>query len=183
MTTLNTVDNHQLNSKMIALLEKFNSVEHYANGLRIFAQKQEVFEPIWTAYVEMLEHGKLDRELKELIRAKIAENNECSPYAEKRKKIKPPILLKEITETMKGKLDEVGSYETSTIFSCREKLAIKFAEKLGVEPESLDDKFFFELRKEFTDPEIVELGHVSAVGIGFERFLAVWTPRICDISP
>lgn len=182
MTILNTVEDSQLSPSMRALVEKFSSVEHYANGLRIFGQKQDVFEPIWTAYVQMLENGKLDRELKELIRAKIAANNECSPYAEKTEKRETPILLEEVSEIMKRKIEEVGSYETSTIFSRREKLAIKFAEKLGVEPESLDDQFFLALRTEFTDPEIVELGHISAVGIGFERFMSVWKPKVCEIS-
>ena len=67
------------------------------------------------------------------------------------------------------------------VLTRREKLALKFAEKLGIEPEGLDDDFFTLLRQEFTDPEIVELAHIIAMGIGFERFLAVWAPRMCAL--
>ena len=79
------------------------------------------------------------------------------------------------------KIAATTSYEVSDILDRREKLALKFAEKLGIEPEGLDDEFFDLLRDEFTDPEIVELAHVIAVGIGFERFLAVWEPRVCAV--
>ena len=182
MTILNTVNESELSSPMKALIEKFSSAKHYANGLKIFSHKQEVFEPIWTAYMQMLETGKLDRELKQLIRAKIAQNNDCSPYSEKTGNPDFPILLEELNESTKKKLKEVSCYEISVVLSRREKLALKFAEKLGVEPESLDDHFFESLREEFSDPEIVELGHVTAVGIGFERFLSVWEPRVCELQ-
>jgi alkylhydroperoxidase family enzyme len=79
------------------------------------------------------------------------------------------------------KILATSSYEVSNVLDRREKLALKFAEKLGIEPEGLDDEFFDLLRQEFTDPEIVELAHVIAVGIGFERFLAVWKSRACAI--
>ena len=63
----------------------------------------------------------------------------------------------------------------------REKLALKFADKLGGDPQALDEQFFDLLRQEFTEPEIVELAHVIAMGVGFERFIAVWAPRVCAL--
>jgi hypothetical protein len=37
------------------------------------------------------------------------------------------------------------------------------------------------MREEFSDPEIVEMAHIAAMGVGFERCIAVWTPRICAL--
>jgi len=173
------VDVRQLNPGMASLVEKFKFDLNYTNGLQIFAHKQEVFAPIWSAYVNLLENGKLDRGLKELVRLKIAENNDCSPSVKisGSQRLQVP-SVKGLTQE---KIAEIGRYEVSDILTRREKLALKFAEKLGVEPERLDDDFFVLLRKEFTDPEIVELAHIIAAGIGFERFVAVWEPRVCAL--
>jgi len=46
---------------------------------------------------------------------------------------------------------------------------------------ALDEQFFTLLRQEFSDAEIVELAHVAAMGVGFERFIAVWAPRVCAL--
>lgn len=181
MTILNPIEKDQLSPKMADLVEKFKGDPNYANGLQIFAHKQEVFEPIWTAYLNMLENGKLDRGLKELVRIKIAQNNDCSSYAEKSPLQRSPMRPEPVPGLSQAKIAATSSYEVSDILDRREKLALKFAEKLGIEPEGLDDEFFEHLRQEFTDPEIVELAHVIAVGIGFERFLAVWEPRVCAI--
>jgi len=181
MTILNPVEKEQLSPAMSELIEKFKGDPNYANGLQIFAHKQEVFEPIWTAYVNMLENGKLDRVLKELVRIKIAQNNDCSSYVEKSSLQRFPMRPESVPGLSEEKIAAIGCYEVSDSFDRREKLALKFAEKLGIEPEGLDDDYFEHLRQEFTDPEIVELAHVIAVGIGFERFLAVWEPRVCAI--
>ena len=181
MTILNPIDKDQLSSGMSEIVNKFTSDPDYANGLQIFAHKQEVFEPIWAAYLNMLENGKLDRALKELVRIKIAQNNDCSSYAEKSPVLSSPMGIGAVPGLSQEKILATSSYEVSNVLDRREKLALKFAEKLGIEPEGLDDEFFDLLRQEFTDPEIVELAHVIAVGIGFERFLAVWKSRPCAI--
>ena len=56
-------------------------------------------------------------------------------------------------------------------FSRREKLAIRFAEKMALEHRSIDDGFVAELRAEFSDAEIVELGMMIGQYIGFGRLL------------
>lgn len=181
MTILNPIEKEELSPRMADLIGKFKGDPNCANGLQIFAHKQEVFEPIWAAYLNMLENGKLDRELKELVRIKIAQNNDCSSYAEKSSLQRSLLRPEPVPGLDQEKVAAIGSYEISHILDRREKLVLKFAEKLGIEPEGLDDEFFDHLRQEFTDPEIVELAHVIAVGIGFERFLAVWEPRVCAI--
>lgn len=66
-------------------------------------------------------------------------------------------------------------------FSARERMALRFAEKLAVDHHSIDDVFFAELRGQFTDPEILELGMMVGQYIGFGRLLKVLDlePRFC----
>ncbi|MEM7541783.1 MAG: hypothetical protein AAF384_09360 [Pseudomonadota bacterium] len=182
MSSLTPVEDAFLSTRMKALVAEFEFDPEYANGLKIFAHKQEVFEPIWSAYRSMLENGKLDRDLKELVRLKIAQNNDCSPYVEKQNLRRLRFAPEIAASLSEEKIAAVGAFEVSEVLTKREKLALKFAEKLGIEPESLDDEFFEDLRSEFPDEEIVELAHVAAVGIGFERFLAVWQPRVCALD-
>ena len=39
----------------------------------------------------------------------------------------------------------------------RERLAVRFAELMAIDHNSIGDRFFEEIRSEFTDPEIFEL--------------------------
>ena len=43
MTILNTVEDSQLSPSMKALIEKFSSIEHYANGIKRFLDKTSFF--------------------------------------------------------------------------------------------------------------------------------------------
>ena len=57
-------------------------------------------------------------------------------------------------------------------FSEREKLALRFAERMATDNQSLDGPFFVQLRREFTDPEIYELGLITGQFIGYGRLIA-----------
>ena len=55
----------------------------------------------------------------------------------------------------------------------REKLAVRFAERMAIDHQNVNDEFFTELRTEFTDPEIFELGMITGMFIGYGRLLAM----------
>ena len=55
----------------------------------------------------------------------------------------------------------------------REKLAVRFAQRMAIDHQDIDDEFFAELRGEFTDPEIFELGMITGMFIGYGRLLAM----------
>jgi alkylhydroperoxidase family enzyme len=178
MAAINPVDDAKLSSGMKAVIRRFRDDPNYANGLGIFAHKPEIAEIIWSRYAQLLDNGKLPRELKELVRIKLARNNDCSPYASKSVgagRHQPPGKLPH------HKIAAVDHYEVSEVFTRREKLALKFADKLGSDQRALDEKFFDLLHQEFSEAEIVELAHVVAMGVGFERFIAVWAPRVCAL--
>ena len=60
--------------------------------------------------------------------------------------------------------------ETSDLLSPRERMAIRFAEKLAVDHHKIDDQFWTELRRHFSEAEIVELCAHTTVYIGWGRF-------------
>jgi alkylhydroperoxidase family enzyme len=67
----------------------------------------------------------------------------------------------------------LGEYEKHPEFSAREKLALRFAERMAVNHRSIDDTFFHDLRREFSPAEVIELGMLTGVFIGYGRLLAV----------
>jgi len=77
MARLKPLATSEMTPKMAALADKIKFDPNYYNGLRIFAHNQEFVEPMWSAYVEMFDGGLLDSRLKELVRIKIAQNNDC----------------------------------------------------------------------------------------------------------
>ena len=60
--------------------------------------------------------------------------------------------------------------ETSDLLSARERVAIRFAEKLAVDHHKIDDALWAELRSHFSEAEIVELVAHTTIYIGFGRF-------------
>ena len=74
-----------------------------------------------------------------------------------------------MTEEMIDSLADVGSANITE----RERLAVRFAELMATAHNSIGDEFFGELRSEFTDPEIFELGMITGQFIGYGRLLSI----------
>lgn len=70
-------------------------------------------------------------------------------------------------------LGELAAFEDSSAFSQREKLALRFAEYMALNHQGIGDAFFAALRREFSPPEIIELGIVTGLFIGYGRLLAI----------
>ena len=60
--------------------------------------------------------------------------------------------------------------ETSDLISPRERAAIRFAEKLAVDHHKVDDALWAELRRQFSEAEVIELVAHTTLFIGFGRF-------------
>lgn len=61
----------------------------------------------------------------------------------------------------------------SEVFTPRERVALRFAELLAVDHHKIDDALFDELRRHFTDGQIIELGVSAALNLGLGRLNAV----------
>ena len=60
--------------------------------------------------------------------------------------------------------------ESSDLLSARERTALRFAEKLAVDHQKVDDAQWAELRSHFSDAEVIELVAHTTLYIGFGRF-------------
>lgn len=70
-------------------------------------------------------------------------------------------------------VSEISTFEESANFSEREKLALRFADCMALNHQAIDDGFFKELRSLFTAAEILELGILTGIFIGYGRLLAI----------
>lgn len=62
-------------------------------------------------------------------------------------------------------------YDKSARFTDREKVALRYADAIMYDPAQADDKLWAELHKEFTEPELVELGYWIGFTFGGQRWL------------
>jgi len=60
--------------------------------------------------------------------------------------------------------------ETSDLITPRERAALRFAEKLAVDHQKVDDALWSELRSHFSEAEIIELVANATLFIGWGRF-------------
>lgn len=72
------------------------------------------------------------------------------------------------------KVAELLSWRDSKLFSAAERLALEYAERITHTDQQVDDAFFAELRKQFTEPQIVEL----TAAIAFENFRSKFNPTL-----
>ena len=74
-----------------------------------------------------------------------------------------------LTEVKIAALDDLDS----ELFSPRERAALTYAELMATDHHKIDDGVFAQLRRHFSEAEIVELGVATALFVGFGRFNAV----------
>ena len=68
-------------------------------------------------------------------------------------------------------IDEgVAHYEGSPRFTEAEKLALRYSELMALDPDRVGREFYDELRRHYSDEEIVELGAFIGFNIGYHTF-------------
>ena len=68
-------------------------------------------------------------------------------------------------------LDGEQSYLKSGEFTPREKVALRYCDAIIGNPMDADDAMWEELHRQFTEPELVELGHYIGFMSGGQRWL------------
>ncbi len=65
-------------------------------------------------------------------------------------------------------------WRTSKLFSPMERAALEYAERMTTTGQKIDDAFFAELKKHFTEPQLVEL----TAAIAMENFRSKFNPAL-----
>jgi alkylhydroperoxidase family enzyme len=116
-------------------------------------------------YRSLFDDAVLDDRLRELVRLRVAALNDCEACSVARKS-------DNVIE------DEVACLSSDDPrFSARERTALRFAELLVLDHHREDPALEADLRAEFTEPEIVELGLFVAMVLGLGRLNHVLTAR------
>ena len=71
-----------------------------------------------------------------------------------------------LTEAKIAAIDD----ESSDLLTARERAAVRFAEKLAVDHHKVDDALWTELRRHFSEAEVIELVMHTMLYIGLGRF-------------
>lgn len=147
-------------------LESQSIRAHVPAVLRTFSESwQQVFRD-----------GVLEHRVKELARVFIAKSLECGYCAGQRSHLGAEQGLTERA------FDEVIDFRESTVLSGREKAALRWAEAIAWDPAMADDDLWAELHRQFTEPELVELGYFIGLTMGQQRFLKTLDLRHGDLG-
>jgi alkylhydroperoxidase family enzyme len=133
---------------------EFQAIRAHAPGvMRSFTMSRQ-----W-----LYHEGILDFELKELIRAYIALSGDCTYCSNQG-------VARDINADQ-AQLDQLFNYQNSDKYSAREKLCFRYADAIMWDPSQADDAMWAELKAEFTEPELVELGYWIGFTYGGQRWL------------
>lgn len=110
----------------------------------------------------------LSPRLRELVRLRIAFHNQCRSCMAMRY---ADAVDDGVTEELVCSLERPHDAADLTP---AEKVALRFADLLATNHLAIDDGLYAELARHFSEKEIVELGMVSALCVGFGRLSATW---------
>jgi len=68
-------------------------------------------------------------------------------------------------------LAELADYEGSTRFTEREKVALRYADAITWDPSAADDAMWADLKRHFSEAELVEMGYLVGVFAGGQRWI------------
>ena len=81
------------------------------------------------------------------------------------------------------KISAIDNYRESTLFSPSEKAAIRYADVMAGDHKSASAELFEELRRHFSESEIVELGIRISTFLGYGRLIHVLGLEIGKTCP
>jgi alkylhydroperoxidase family enzyme len=110
--------------------------------------------------------GHVDHALKEVIRVQLARRAGSRYFATQRSADARAAGLSE-------PVIEAGceDYERSGAFNEKEKWALRYADQMYLNPSSIDAAFYSELKKHYSEAEIMELGAFIAFHYGMQVFM------------
>jgi alkylhydroperoxidase family enzyme len=124
-----------------------------------------VKEAIDTWMSSLREAGSLPPRLVELVRIRVAFHNQCRTCMAVR------YLPDEVDEDLVCSLERPAESDDLTE---AERAALGFADLFATNHLAIDDAVYEDLRRFFTEPELVELGVLCAYLVGIGRLSATW---------
>ena len=150
-------------------LSKADSATPLEQGLtRMFAHSPEVAKGLMAFAGGLKIHRELPERMVELVRLRVAFHNQCRSCMAIRYK---DAIEDGLTEDLVCSLEKPMEADN---LSDAEKIAIKYGELMATNHLSADDSIYEELKKHFSEKQVVELGMTIAFFVGFGRLAATW---------
>jgi len=133
---------------------------------RIAARSPDLAKPFMRALLMSHAEGNVDHRLKEIIRILLARFAGDKYFAALRShKARQMGLTEQRIEA------GCGDYEDSDLFSEAERCALRYADQMYLDSSKVDAAFYAELKKHFSEPQIMELGAFIAFHYGMQMFM------------
>jgi len=136
--------------------------------MRYFAHRPELVPGLAAFSGGLKQHRSLPEKLVELVRLRIAFFNQCRSCMAIRY---TDAVNDGVTEDLVCSLERPQEAENLTD---DEKAALRFGELMATDHLRIDDAVYDELKKHFTQAQIVELGMICAFFVGFGRLAATF---------
>ena len=165
MSRISRLERSEVTPEMAALYDQaFAQRGNVPNMFRVMAHRPEIFRTMMAHFSAVLNTGTVSTKLKELIIVRTSQVNE-TPYC-----LASHTVLARNLGWSDEQLAHLDQWPQREDFTAAEKAALRLAEAVTVNPHSVTDEQFAELREFYTEGEVVEL--LCAIGLFnyFNRF-------------
>jgi alkylhydroperoxidase family enzyme len=133
---------------------------------RIIARAPAQAKPFMRALIMSHADGGVDHKLKEVIRVQLARFAQDPYFSTLRsRKARAAGLTEERIDAGSG------DYEDSPLFTEAEKCALRYADQMYLDPRKVDAALYADLKKHFSEAQIMELGAFIAFHYGMQMFM------------
>ena len=167
-TRLKMVPVEEFDPELRALVAADDCTPLELGGMQIHAHRPSHAKAIVGMHTALWTDRLLPDRLLELVRLRIAFFNQCRSCMAIRY---PGAIADGLTEDLVCSLEKPY---TAIDLSDAERAAIHFGELLATDHLAIDDAVYDDLRRHFTEEQIVELGTYCAFCVGFGRLSATW---------
>lgn len=163
--------------EMLALMEKARELgtpdDLFA---RLAARAPEQAKAILRALLMSHTQGNIDHRLKEIVRILLARFADDKYFASLRSR-----KAREMGLTEQRIDDGVSAYEDDAKgFSAAEKIALRFADMMYLDAGQIDKAFYDEMKKHWSEAQIMELGAFMVVHYGMAMFMRSMGAQAAD---
>jgi len=165
MSRISRLDRSEVTPEMAALYDKAFALRgNVPNMFRVMAHRPEIFTTMMAHFGAVLTTGTVPTKLKELIIVRTSQVN-ATPYC-----LASHTILARGLGWTEEQLDHLADWPERDDFTFAEKVALRLAETVTRDANSVSDEQFAELRGFYSEGEIVEL--LCAIGLFnyFNRF-------------
>jgi uncharacterized peroxidase-related enzyme len=165
MSRISKLERDEITPEMNTLYDKIYAQRgNVPNMFRTMAHRPEIFSTMMAHFSAVLNTGTVSTKLKELIIVRTSQIN-MTPYC-----LASHTVLARSLGWTEDQLDHLADWQSRTDFTPAEKAALRLAETVTRDANSLSNEQFAELKSFYSDGEIVEL--LCSIGLFnyFNRF-------------